>query len=94
MDDAVSPCSLKSSRSWYGPFEVVSGPGPGQQCAVVVDQGDVVVVAGPVDSAGDGRRIVAVPSGRGMLLLVAAVRGGTRLPVWKGSMALHPISRS
>jgi hypothetical protein len=38
--------------------EVVGDPGAGHQAALVVDQGDVVVVAGPVDSAGDGHRVV------------------------------------
>ncbi|GGQ17074.1 hypothetical protein ACFFKE_15360 [Streptomyces mutabilis] len=54
--------------------EVVGDPGPCQQGSLVVDQGDVVVVAGPVDSAGDGHRVVFVLSVGGVLL-VAAVRG-------------------
>ncbi|MBX7551684.1 hypothetical protein ABZX95_20505 [Streptomyces sp. NPDC004232] len=58
----------------------------------MVDQGDVVVVAGPVDSAEYAHRVVRFLSIEG----VAAGRSheGARVSLMEGLMALHSIGRS
>jgi hypothetical protein len=73
---------------------VVVDTGPGGELAVGVDQGDVVVVAGSVDSAEHPHGLVSRPScPRRVLLLVTAVRRHAA-PYGRALSACHPISRS
>ncbi|BAU81087.1 CRISPR-associated helicase cas3 [Streptomyces laurentii] len=72
---------------------VIADPGPSEELAVAVDEGDVVVVAGPVDPAERLHACLSRPSVRCVYPLVKASAEARDSPM-EGLWARHPIGRS
>jgi hypothetical protein len=75
------------------PGRVVADAAAGQQLPAPVDQGDVVVVFGPVDAAKHFHEALPSFAGYDTCSHVARPRGSRTLPNGRAPRRRHPISR-